>query len=298
MPTASQNERSLQHKLRDPAYLDLHLTAVAVLKAVSQAPWYDAHFLRRYEAAKQYLSLVKPEKVQSFVDGFAPLHPPANFAPIRLTDIFTAAQHQRIRATVRNLPEIQIERHESEDFGRLIVHDHPYFLELQAELVPLVSRAAGRELATGYNFLSLYGGAGRCDPHMDEPISMYTLDFCIDQDVDWPIYFSPVVPWPEGAQFAGFDPDSLRSDPAIPFSAYRIAPGEALLFAGSSQWHYRDAIPAGGFSNLLFFHYYPAGCEGLVDPGRWAAHFAIPELAPLCDLIGEDYWLGSRRDRR
>lgn len=57
------------------------------------------------------------------------------------------------------------------------------------------------------------------------------------------------------------------------------------ISCAGSQWHCRDPITPGGFCNLLFFHYLPAGCEGLVDPLRWADEFAIPELAPLVDLF-------------
>ena len=40
-----------------------------------------------------------------------------------------------------------------------------------------------------------------------------------------------------------------------------------------------------GFCNLLFLHYFPVGLGDLVDPLRWASHFAMPELQPLCDLF-------------
>jgi hypothetical protein len=114
---------------------------------------------------------------------------------------------------------------------------------------------------------------------------MYTLDYCIAQSHEWPIHFSRVVDWPTIETFRSFDPEALRYDPALEFTPYVMQPDQAILFNGSSQWHYRDDIPAGGFCDLLFFHYYPEGCEDLVEPQRWAAHFDIPELAALCDLF-------------
>ena len=66
----------------------------------------------------------------------------------------------------------------------------------------------------------------------------------------------------------------------------RVEVARRYLARVRSQWHYRRPKVAGGFCHLLFFHYYPEGCADLVEPSRWAAHFAVPELGPLCDLFG------------
>jgi hypothetical protein len=53
------------------------------------------------------------------------------------------------------------------------------------------------------------------------------------------------------------------------------------VFSGSSQWHYRDAIPdAPGrkFSELLFFQFVPKGSAELLRPENWARLFGVPEL--------------------
>ncbi len=278
---------AMRERLADPAYLDLHLVASSILRDIQKVPWYDAHFLRRFAAARQYLQIVKPEALERFSAGFAKLQPPRDFSPIKLERLFSDEVHQRIRDTAASIPRDDLKDYETSDFGRLIYHDQPYFLELQRELVPLVSKLVGQKVETGYNFLSLYGGSGKCDPHMDEPVSMYTLDFCIDQGVNWPIYFSQIVDWPNVENLADWHPRQLLQDPKITFSSFELHPGEALIFAGSSQWHYRDSIPAGGYSNLLFFHYYPDGTHDLVNFEHWPRHFEIPELAPLCDLIAE-----------
>lgn len=278
---------ALRERLADPAYLDLHMVAASVLRDIRKVPWYDANFLRRFEAAQQYLQIVKPEALAQFVAQFACLRAAPDFRPVKLDRLFSEDVHQRIRDTVAAMPREKLKDYESEDFGRLIFHDQPYFLELQRELVPLVSRHVGQQVETGYNFLSLYGGSGKCDPHMDEPMSMFTLDFCIDQNVDWPIHFSNVVDWPRLQSFTDWHPAKVLDDPAVQFQPHTLSPGEALIFAGSSQWHYRNSIPPGGYSNLLFFHYYPAGTHDLVNYQHWPRHFNLPELAPLCDLIAE-----------
>jgi hypothetical protein len=143
------------------------------------------------------------------------------------------------------------------------------------------------EVVPGYNFLSLYGQDGRCELHMDEPISMFTLDYCIDQNVEWPIYFSKIVDWPQIDIMRNWQPDDIINDAAMEFSSRTLDPNNAVIFCGSSQWHYRDPIPQAGYCNLLFFHYYPKGAEGLVWPHNWPEHFDCPELQPFCDLIPE-----------
>lgn len=276
---------AIKEKLRDPAYLDLHLAAVGVLSQVGQMQWYDSNFLHRYEAAKAFLEQVRPDRLQEFVAAFDPLRPADNAQVVTIDNLFDAQTHARIRETARSIPEASLERHENELFGRHVVHDHPWFLELQRDLIPLVSDLLGREVETGYNFLSLYGPAGICDLHMDEPLSMYTLDYCIEQSDDWPIHFSRIVDWPNIDTTKSWSPEAMLEDPDLEFAPHTLKPNNALIFTGSSQWHYRRPIAPGGFCNLLFFHYYPKGCEGLVWPYKWAGHFDIPELQPFCDLI-------------
>jgi len=280
-------DEAIKAKLRDPAYLDLHLQAVTAIRQVGKVEWYDSHFVRRFEVAKLYLSQVRPDALEAFEHGFDALLPPPGFANIVIDDLFDDAIREQIRDAARSIPSEWLKDYEMRDFGRHIVHDYPLFVDLQQKLLPRISALIGRELVTGYNFLSLYGGSGRCDPHMDEPESMFTLDYCVEQSHEWPIWFSKVVDWPTLDDIRTYDAKAIKADPALAFRPYVLREGEALLFNGSSQWHYRDAIPPGGSCSLLFFHYYPAGCYELVWPQLWAEHFDIPELAPLCELFHE-----------
>jgi hypothetical protein len=71
-------------------------------------------------------------------------------------------------------------------------------------------------------------------------------------------------------------------DPAHVFTSHALKSGEALLFSGSSQWHYRDPLPrGGGFAHLLFFHFVPRGLGEVVEPQNWARVFDVPELAQI-----------------
>lgn len=278
---------AIRDRLADPDYLEQHMIAVAALRGVAEVPWYDAHFLRRFEAAKHYLSHVKPEAVDDFVAGFAPLRTHPDFAIQRVSPLFDDDRFAEILRHLHAIPEARLERHEVENFGRDIVHDLPFFSEIQRELLPLAEKLAGRALEPGYNFLSLYRGEGRCEPHLDEPEAMFTLDICLEQSAEWPIHFSRLIAWPDAAEMAAHDPSALRTDPAMRWETHALQPNEALLFCGPSQWHYRNQIAPGGFCNLLFLHYFPKGCGDLVRTERWAEHFGWPELAPLCDIFAE-----------
>jgi len=280
-------DEATKAKLRDPAYLDLHLMAVAAIRKVGDVDWYDSHFARRYQVARHYLAQVRPDTLESFERGFDVLRPPDGFEPQLIVDLFDTPTRERIVETTRAIPAAMLKDDEIADFGCYIVHDQPWFVELQRDLLPRVSALTGCALETGYNFLSLYGGSGRCDPHMDEPRSMFTLDYCIEQSEEWPIWFSKVTGWPTIDTMRAWSPAAIRGDAALEFRPFVLKPGEALLFNGSSQWHYRDAITPGGFRNLLFFHYYPEGCRNLVWPPLWPSHFDIPELGPLCELFHE-----------
>lgn len=274
-------------RLRDPAYFGLHLQAAAAIREVGQLGWYDSHFLRRVEVAKRYLAKVRPDAAADFVAGLAALDSPAGFRELLIDDVFDAATRAGIIEVSRAAEPEPGDRQARENagFGRDVLWNIPFFLELQERLRPALSERLGQPLVSSYNFLSRYGAEGKCNLHMDDPNAFYTFDYCIEQDALWPIYVSRPVDWIRGEVPSSFEPERIMADPALEFAGHLLQPNQALVFNGSSQWHYRKPKVAGGFCHLLFFHYFPAGCEDLVAPHRWAAHFGIPEMEPLCDLF-------------
>lgn len=276
-----------KEKLRDPDYFALHLQGLAAIREVGALGWYDEHFLRRFEVAKHYLAKVAPAALARFVESFAPLLPPEGFREITLDDVFDPETHAAIVATSRTAQVQRSGQQEQENatFGRDVVWNEPFFLQLQERLRPRLEDLLGCALVSSYNFLSLYGPEGKCEPHLDHPNAMFTFDYCIEQDEIWPIYVGQPVPWPDAAAARAFDPAQLKTDPAMAFRKHELCPNRALIFNGSSQWHYREPKSSGQFCNLLFFHYYRAGCEDLVRPVRWADCTGIEVLRPLCDLF-------------
>ena len=124
---------------------------------------------------------------------------------------------------------------------------------------------------------------------MDAPRAKWTLDLCVDQGAPWPIYLSEVQPWPDSVAEAyrkeGWE-NNIKQTRSLKFTPYTMQPGQAVIFSGSSQWHYRDPMPkASGkqFCTLLFFHYIPKGAAELVRAKNWARLFGIPELSGLSE---------------
>lgn len=245
-------------------------------------PWYDSGWLSRYLGAEATLKRFRPDVLPSFVEAFRVLHTRPDFAVRRLRP-FDEATLADIRSTVASLRPPDLELHEARRFGRFVVHDHPWFTALQERTVPLMSELVGEPVEPSYNFLSLYTERGVCAVHMDAPEAKWTLDLCVDQSAPWPIHFSQVLPWPNLAGEGWGDDweESIKRSPAHRFESHALEPGEAVAFSGSSQWHYREPMPAAAgrsFCTLLFFHYVPAGTRRLIQPEEWARIFGVAEL--------------------
>ena len=163
-------------------------------------PWYDSVWLTKYSEAKSIIRKVRSGALDAFVEVFRVFHTRPEFQTTELQSPFDDDVMGQIRRVVSALRPTDLELHEAKGFGRFVVSDHPFFTELQRQVVPLVSQIVGETVEASYNFLSLYTARGVCSPHIDSPIAKWTLDLCIDQSTSWPIYFSQVVP---GRHFLG-----------------------------------------------------------------------------------------------
>lgn len=243
--------------------------------------WYDSEWLARYLQAKKIISVHAPSKLDDFEEALAPLRTHPSFQVKDVPAVLDAATLSEVRALAKSLPVSQLEMHEAKQFGRFVVHDHPRFTQIQIDLCAMVSRLVGEDVEPSYNFLSLYSRSGVCEPHLDAPSAKWTLDICIDQSEPWPIYFSQIVPWPENPVAADNWRSAIKSSGGLHFVEKTLSPGDAIIFSGSSQWHYRDAMPAmnaGSFCDLLFLHYIPKGMSELLQPRNWGRIFDVPEL--------------------
>lgn len=245
-------------------------------------PWYDSVWLDRWTRAREIVRRVRPGSLGAFDAAFDVLRTRPDFETTLLPRPFDDGTMAEIRDLVRSLRPTELEMHEAARMGRFVVHDHPFATELAGRSAPMVAAVVGEPVEASYTFLSLYTARGVCGLHMDAPQAKWTLDLCVDQSVRWPIHFSRVVPWPDLADPWGDDwEEAIKAAPEHRFTTHTLEPGQAIVFSGSSQWHYRDPIPAAhglDFCTLLFLHYVPAGAGPLLDPTRWAETFGIPEL--------------------
>lgn len=250
--------------------------------------WYDSLWLKAYLAAKDVIGRVAPNRLDEFVHAFDILRTRPDFVARHMPQMIDPALLAELRAIVRAIPQDKYEFEEIKAFGRFVVHDLPEFTALQHKFVDQVSEWAGETVEPWYNFLSLYTRMGVCRPHLDSPEAKWTLDLCLDQSEPWPIHFSQIVPWPERrAEVAALASAHIPEQANLQFRAVAMDPGDAILFSGSSQWHYRDPLPHDGrkhFCDLLFLHFVPRGAGDLILPANWALLFGIPELAELPGL--------------
>ncbi|WP_080237081.1 hypothetical protein [Spirosoma rigui] len=245
-------------------------------------PWYDSPWLATYKKVKDFIAEHYPERLSEFEGKLSVFRTNPEFNVVTVGNLLSEEKLCEIKEHIKSIKMNDYEKQEFFNFGRLIMHDLPYFKQLQHELTQIVSENVGEEVEPCYNFLSLYNNFGVCAIHMDAPQAKWTLDICIDQSAPWPIHFSQIVPWPENFDYTGNDwEDHIKKDPKHRFTSFTLEPGDSLLFSGSSQWHYRERIvrtTKDNFCHLLFLHYVPKGTLALSKPKNWAQIFGIPQL--------------------
>lgn len=246
-------------------------------------PWYNSHWLTEYLRAKDVISAACPEQLPEFLETLAPLRTRPEFKEAKVDSVLNSETLEEAREVVRDLDEDSQSSEEFFRLGRRIVRNHPFLTQIQKSLTGLASDLAGEPLEPFFNFLSLYTNLGSCEPHLDSPTEKYTLDICLEHSRCWPIHVGVVRPWPEDADPE--DPnweEEIRNDPGNQFTKHELEPGQALLFSGSSQWHYRDRIAAVGeknhFCHQMMLHFVPQGASDYILPASWPERFRIPEL--------------------
>jgi len=245
-------------------------------------PWYDSEWLSAYVKCKTQITNTHPEKLQHFVETLDVFKTPINFRATKVKALLTPLEIETAIILINDFTDENFEHHELDNFGRTVIHDHPFFVDIQKQITDKVSRLTGEAVEPHYNFLSLYRDMGSCEVHMDAPEAKWTVDVCLEQSNEWPIYISQIVPWPETLTNNESDwREQIKGDPKNHFEENILQPGENVLFSGSSQWHYRDPIPGEGkhdFCHLIFFHFIPKGTKHLVKTDNWPSLFGIQEL--------------------
>ncbi len=244
-------------------------------------PWYDSQWLSSYVRAKEHLGREAHPSLARFESETEVFRVDPGFERVRTHDLIPESARRELAGLAEALPRERLERHEMLTFGRLVARDVAFVAQLQRALVERVSEAVGEPVEPSYHFVSLYNNFGVCGVHLDAPSAKWTVDYCIEQSNPWDLNLAAVRPWPEHMTVDDGWASRVRGDPANRFEAIALEPGEAVVFGGSSQWHYRDAIPRTSkknFCHLLFLHYVPRGSRALLDPETWADRYAAPGL--------------------
>ena len=130
-------------------------------------PWYDSPWLRTYMQAQEIIKQHAPHRLAEFINAFDPLRTRPDYQVEKINEVFEPTLLKEIRDFVDTLKTGEMEKQELLNFGRLVVHDDPYFNQLQKKLTDLVSERVQEPVEPCYNFLSLYNNLGVCKVHMD-----------------------------------------------------------------------------------------------------------------------------------
>ena len=94
---------------------------------------------------------------------------------------------------------------------------------------PIVEKACGLKLYPTYSYWRYYVFGGRLNKHIDRPSCEISISACIKKEGNWPLIV-------EG--------DSIE-----------LEEGEALVYAGCDQYHWRPSFYKGEGMAQVFFHY-------------------------------------------
>lgn len=160
-----------------------------------------------------------------------------HFEPVLLrSDVFSASDKAGIAELVRSgeaRKSYNDDRH-----SRYIKR----FNELNAyaeKLVPVAKEIFGdKTLKPTYSVFLSYGAGSHLTMHKDFNACVYTIDYCVSSNTDWPLTFG---------------------DPRSP-SLYHIPPQRALAFMGGEDLHGRDLLegPDDALVENIMFHFCPA----------------------------------------
>lgn len=147
---------------------------------------------------------------------------------------------------------------DEEVFKRRVFHNDPYFKELHHTLfLPLVMKKIMQPLKASYNFLSFYDRPESvCPLHMDREQCYLTLDLCLDIKKPWPLYVYPQN-YP-GGQVPEDKAEEVKKN-CLPIL---LNAGDAVIYSGSRQPHWRSEMGPGNSCDMVFFHFVPVDFSG------------------------------------
>ena len=102
-------------------------------------PWYDSHWLNKYYLAKKWITLNRPEKLSDFDNSISQLRTDLTFKPIEIERVLSKHQLKKANSLINDIDKSKYEKHEILSFGRVVIHNDPFFLKIQSNLIDIVS---------------------------------------------------------------------------------------------------------------------------------------------------------------
>lgn len=159
------------------------------------------------------------------------------FKPIRLKNIFTKDQEAELRDIVEEYhgPD---KKFYFDDISDREVRRSKKLKKFNEILEPLAKKVFGDDtLKATYSILLTYNKDSHLVGHHDTNANIYTINYCVKSNVEWPIWF-------------GDDNERVGLD---------IPEGEALAFMGCDDFHYREKTDKEDADLVLvMFHFCPA----------------------------------------
>jgi hypothetical protein len=155
--------------------------------------------------------------------------PYRNWSPIQVKNVLDAEKLHQLRdylKLVLKKPDLMFH---CTIFNRYALHDSPYLQQLHKEIKPFMEKLMEKELEITYSYLSMYDSNGYCPPHRDRNVCQWTLDLCVNQDKQWPLF--------------------------VEDKTFHLKENEALVYSGTDQLHWRERIHTNGHCDLVFFHF-------------------------------------------
>lgn len=219
---------------RDPVTLDLLLRAGILSRTAGAA----AAGGRSPDAARSLGSELAPafeERAHVIV-------------PRLLPGLTVAAMRRYYEARVREgyfgLGDSLVER-------RFVAHNEPVARFFLGQLAAFVARVVGEAVKPSYVFFARYLPGAVLPRHVDREQCEYSLSFQVDCSPEP----EDVSPWPLYLENAG------SAEPR----AVHLGLGDALLYCGRTQPHFRRRLPKGRSSTSLFFHFVREDYDGSLD---------------------------------
>ncbi len=182
-----------------------------------------------------------------------------SFEPRIIKNLLEQKQLESFRARIALIKESGNYTHDNKYFMRDMLQNDPFFVKIHNLLMnPLAQTFFPVPVMPSHSFVLMYdGGKGNFNIHVDQSYCEWSLDVCVSQSHVWPIYINSkfVMPGEPGTvNFETYEQEEIEKlhREGTP---YELSPGDALLFCGSTQPHWRKKNADGAFCDMVLFQF-------------------------------------------